>query len=259
MNDPVLSQGVSEGVPMLAPQRPQAAPPAPAKLPRELTQPPTINAAPEPPQGTVTLPRFSGSGYAARLQRHGFGVIGRGGGFTFDSTLVLARPGSDRVVKIGTYPAGDPYPHYAAWCIRNPGPFRPVIRHLAWHGKGLSRFFVVTMDKLTPADWKDHQPLIHALSKWYEGLIAAGYDYRVWQHGPTDPRWAKRLVKGLRRHGLKSESSFIEVLSGAFPSYMLDPQPNNWMLDSKGRLVLIDPFTRLLEDVPETASRLLRA
>lgn len=53
MNDPVPSQGVSDGTPMPAPQRPLAAPSAPAKLPRALTQLPARDAAPEPPQGIV--------------------------------------------------------------------------------------------------------------------------------------------------------------------------------------------------------------
>lgn len=206
----------------------------------------------------VTLPRFSGNGYASRLQRHGFEVIATGGGFTFGGTIVLATPGSDAVVKVGTYPAGDPWPLYAARCLQHPGPFKPMVRHLAWHGTGLSRFFVATMDRLTTPDWKDHQALLHALNGWYQGLIAAGIDYRQWQHGPTDPRWAKRLAKGLTRVGLKPLAGFVQGLADAFPSYMLDPQPSNWMVDSQGRLVLIDPFTRSPGDVPETASRLLK-
>lgn len=259
MNDPVLSQGASEGMSVPASQRPQYAPSAPAKLPRVLAQHPTSEAAPKPPLSIVTLPRFCGRGYAARLQRRGFEVIGHGGGFGFDATLVLAKPGSDRVVKVGMFPSGDPYPHYAAWCIRNPGPFRPVIHHLSWHGKGLSRFFVVTMDRLEALDWKDHQPLNHAIDRWYAGMFAAGYNYWGFNHRRTDPRWAKRLVKGLRRHDLKPLAGFVGGLATAFPSYMLDPQTSNWLLDSKGRLILIDPFSRLNWSLPETASRLLKA
>ncbi len=62
MNDPVPSQGVSDGTLMPAHLSPLAASSAPAKLPRVLTQPPALVAAPEPPQDIVTLPRFCGSG-----------------------------------------------------------------------------------------------------------------------------------------------------------------------------------------------------
>jgi hypothetical protein len=226
----------------------------------------------------ATLPRFSGSGYAARLQRRGFEVIGRGGGYTFDATFVLAKPGSDRVVKVGTYPAGDPYPRYAAWCLRNPGALRPVIHHLAWHGARHSRFFVVTMDRLSASLADFNQPnltpekqrimranddlsrrLIHALHYWYEMTIALGIDRRDWHTGPMDPKLVHRLVKRLAKVGLEDVAKFVRTLSATFPMLRMDPQPCNWMFTADGKLVMIDPFTRTLADVPETASRLLKA
>lgn len=226
----------------------------------------------------VTLPRFSGNGYASKLQRRGFEVVGKGGGYTFDATLVLAKPGSDVVVKVGTYPVGDPYPLYAEWCLRNPGPFRPVIRHLAWHGTGLSRFFVVTMDRLAASLSDFNQPgltqekqrimranddlsrrLILALHGWYEMTLALGIDRRDWHAGAMDPRLVNRLVKRIAKAGLGDVAKFVRTLSTTFPTLRMDPQPCNWMFTAGGKLVMIDPFTRTLADVPETAPRLLRA
>jgi hypothetical protein len=67
----------------------------------------------------ITFPRFSSSEYAFRLQRRfGFEVIGRGDGHTFDATLVLAKPSGNVVVKVGTFPAGDPWPLYGAYCLQ---------------------------------------------------------------------------------------------------------------------------------------------
>ena len=207
----------------------------------------------------VTLRRFCGEGYAARLQRdHGFEVVGRGGGVAFGGTIVLARSGSDAVVKVGSSPAGDPWPLYAAHCLQHPGPFKPAVRHLAWHGKGISRFFVATMDRLTAVNWPAHQPLILALHHWYEMLIAHDIDYRRMGDGENDPRPAAWLVTELIRFDLPDIAAFVRELAETFPGPMLDPQPCNWMVSGDGRLVMIDPFSRTVANVPETAPRLLR-
>lgn len=202
----------------------------------------------------VTLPRFTGKGYVARLQRKDFAVIGQGGGWSFESTFVLAKPGSDAVVKVGTYPAGDPWPHYAAWCIENPGPLRPTVRAIRWHGSGMSRFFVATMVRLRDVDWRLNQPLLQALHDWYELLIRLGIDHREWHSEPLNPGLVEALADRIDIAGLPDVASFIRTVSKAFPSFRWDPQPSNWMTDAEGRLVMIDPFTRTPYDLPEVAS-----
>ncbi len=137
-------------------------------------------------------------------------------------------------MKVGMFPSGDPYPHYAAWCIRNPGPFRPVIHHLSWHGKGLSRFFVVTMDRLEALDWKRPPAIKSCVDRWYAGMFAAGYNYWGFNRAVLIHGGPKRLVKGLRRHDLKPLAGFVGALATAFPSYMLDPHDEQLVAGQQG-------------------------
>lgn len=83
-----------------------------------------------------SIKRFYADGYVARLQQRGYEIIGRGGmdALGNDASLVLAKPGERVVVKVGMEPYADPWPMYAAWCLRHPGPFRPTVRSLRWHG-----------------------------------------------------------------------------------------------------------------------------
>lgn len=206
----------------------------------------------------TSLPRFCGEGYVARLQRHGFEVIGTGGGYSFPATFVLSRRESDAVIKVGAFPAGDPWPIYAEWCIANPGPLQPVVRSLRWHGRRGDRFFVATMDKLREIDWRAHQALIWALHDWYEMLRSEGIDYRDWHDGPIDKRLVAWLSNGLETAGLVQVSDYFRRLVMMFPALRLDPQPCNWMLAADGKLVMIDPFARTKAEVAETTSMRLR-
>lgn len=307
MNDPVPNQGESGGTPVSA-TLPLPSPENTVSLPQSesltasdpsplRSQPSKETAAVGVPRGhqeasietpaATTLSRFCGQGYVSWLQRRGFEIIGHGGAadVRLALSLVLAKPGADAVIKVGVEPYADPWPHYAAWCLRNPGPFRPTVRTLRWHGREGSpfRFFVATMDRLhTPLDlyakvsspsdvspwqleqlWKGQpvaMPLIEAVQGWYGMLDEEGIPKG--RGGLPEALCAKlshRLAKRLRKVGLRDVATFIETLARTLPGHTPDPQQQNWMFTAAGGLVLVDPFTRCRRPLPETAPRLVMA
>ncbi|OAH33308.1 hypothetical protein [Methylorubrum populi] len=223
--------------------------------------------------------RFGPMGYVMRLQRRGFILIGHGGSddLSMASTYVLAKPGSQHVVKVGVNPDGDPWPVYAAWCFHRPGPFKPVVRSLRWYGRGIGRFFVATMDRLhAPMSGFDKPPqgareriiraksldvvvrLNGALDGWYKANLARGIDRREWRGEAQDARLTHSLAKRCAKAGLSDVAGFLRSLAAAFPRFHMDPAPHNWMFREDGALVMLDPFTRILADIPATAPRLVR-
>ncbi|OAH37743.1 MAG: hypothetical protein DI590_26250 [Methylorubrum populi] len=54
-------------------------------------------------------------------------------------------------------------------------------------------------------------------------------------------------------------AGFLWSLAAAFPRFHMDPAPHNWMFRVDGALVMLDPFTRILADIPATAPRLVRS
>lgn len=203
-----------------------------------------------------SLERMSAKGYVARLQRRGYETIGYGGSVepVGAMTVVLAKPGSPQVIKVGIDPYGDPWPHYAAWCLNYPGPLGPHVGTLRWRGSGIDRFYVATMGRLRAVDWQDYQPLLRALHDWYELLISRGIDWRTWYAEAMDARLVEALADRIEMGGQFEVASFVRAASEAFPSFRWDPQPNNLMVDQDGHLVMIDPFLRTPYELPEAAS-----
>lgn len=223
---------------------------------------------------------FGPEGYVERLKHRGFVEIGHGGSDDAFAacTVVLAKPGSAHVVKVGMAPAGDPWPVYAAWCFSRPGPFKPFVRSLRWYGRGtFGRFFVATMDRLhAPMSSFDRPPngereriirgknldlvvrLNDVLSGWYDANLRNSIDLRDWRGEGQDERLTLKLAKRCAKAGLSDIAAFMRTLAAAFPRFTIDPQPSNWMFCEDGRLVMIDPFMRTFGDVPSTSARLIR-
>lgn len=190
--------------------------------------------------------------YEAALLARGFERIGFGGVGPRPDSSVLAKPGSDAVVKVGLFCADDPWPLYAEWAFHNPGRFAPHVRSLHWHGLGLGRFYVASMDRLQRNP--DGGPLTRAVLNFYSELqkIAA----RIDRSDPPTGLIADMLARALSREALPSVAAFVSDLHARFPKFVFDPHPGNWMRARDARLVLIDPFVRSALGVPHTFARL---
>jgi hypothetical protein len=83
--------------------------------------------------------------YISKLERRGFKYLASG---SFGS--VYHKPGAPYVLKLGCQ-HGDAWPAYAAYCMDNPGPFRPVVRSLKWHYDEVHccQFYVAVVERLS--------------------------------------------------------------------------------------------------------------
>lgn len=224
-------------------------------------------AATEVPRPNLRLMIFnSPDAYEIRLKRHGFARIGEGCWSGAEhATAVLAKPEADAVVKVGFVPDYDPWPAYAEWSIRNPGPFTVPVRSIRWHGR--RRFYVATMDRLydplnlyNPATMPpdpEGERTMDAVFSWYDAIAAYGVSpYEAQPHIPYDVL-ATSLAEAFREHGQDDKAAFIETLHAAFPRCMFDPKPANWMYTADRQLVFIDPFLRTPERLPPLSDRMI--
>ena len=97
-----------------------------------------------------------------------------------------------------------------------------------------------------------------ALDGWYKANLARGIDRREWRGEAQDARLTHALAKRCAKAGLSDVAGFLRSLAAAFPRFHVDPAPYNWMFREDGALVMLDPFTRILADIPATAPRLVR-
>lgn len=170
--------------------------------------------------------------YIAALKRRGFERLGKG-----YFSAAYAKPGSPFVVKVFHGESNlDPWPLYAEWCWNNPGPFKPVIRALKWHGEGsfyvaVMERLLITVDELADGSIrKRREPcaeaaaLRKALVSKYNGGVA-------------------RVMMELQKLKLNDVAAFVAEVNITFPDQYLDIHGANWMYREDGSLVLIDPFS----------------
>jgi|SRR5882724_40651 len=157
--------------------------------------------------------------YGMFLLRHGFICIGHG---LFSS--VYAKPGSSRVIKIGT--GTDAWAHYALWgtAKRYAGTFCPKVYSLKFH-RG---FYVAVMERLvctlSESSGSSHQ------TRLYEKMR-----YAMKGYGDTHllPPSALKFAQACRK-----------------AEFANDLHQGNFMIRANGHLVVIDPCARDFRDKP---------
>jgi hypothetical protein len=174
-------------------------------------------------------PFASMENYTFALKRRGFRYLA--GGLYGQ---VWHTPGSPYVVKVGRS-SDDAWPAYAAFCIENPGPFRPVVRSLKWHFTGNGRaFYVAVIERLSctlnEACCSSEAHHNHDYLRVIRQVVDMGKD--------LVPQ-AKRF----RARGMVALADFLDQLSKAFPCACDDAHHNNWMFRADGALILTDPFS----------------
>lgn len=154
--------------------------------------------------------------YEKRLVQHGFERLG----FGMYST-VLAKPGSDRCIKVARW---DGWPSYIVWAMEHgySGTYAPTVYHFKDHGD----FYVAVMERLvcTVADCP------HKSEVWYY--------YRM----------TKGIISPWRRDGetifLHDAPDLVEFCQKL--RHDLNPDDlhdRNFMMRKDGQLVLIDPLS----------------
>lgn len=158
--------------------------------------------------------------YMDRLVMRGFEVIGKG-----LYSRVLAKPGSDRVIKIGR---GDDWPRFImlAMTKRHTGSHAPLVYSLKFH----HHFYVAVMERLlcTMQDVEFNSSQYH---HYIAVSVISGYHCNT-EHQPLPPKLAK-FAQLLRDHRLNT-----------------DLHKGNVMLRKDGTLVVIDPSSRKLWEKP---------
>jgi len=159
--------------------------------------------------------------YGMFLLRHGFICIGHG---LFSS--VYAKPGSSRVIKIGT--GTDAWAHYALWgtAKRYAGTFCPKVYSLKFH-RG---FYVAVMERLvcTLLDYSSQNS--HQARLWL--LMSEAMNGRMSNNHRLPPS-ALKFAQACR------EAEFAN-----------DLHQGNFMIRANGHLVVIDPCARNFRDKP---------
>lgn len=151
--------------------------------------------------------------YISALEEHGFARLGGG----LYST-VLAKPGSDRCIKVGS---GDRWPDYVEWAATNGymGTFAPKVYAFKQHDS----FYVAVMERLvcTVAE-AGQRAETHHFWRQAKAIVRPYFDYDdMLEAGP----WL----------------SFLSAIKAA--GLADDVHDHNWMLRRDGQLVLIDPIS----------------
>lgn len=157
--------------------------------------------------------------FTRRLQKHGFIKIGSGMYGT-----VYAKPGSDKVIKVGDI--FDAWPAYIAWAKQNKhlGTFAPnVTAFRIIHPRDNYPFYVAVMDRLYRVSGSP--PSEHPARPLLDDIISATLPRVL----PPEHPWAS-FFDTLNQYRMEQD-------------FYWDLHYGNFMADATGRLVLIDPFT----------------
>jgi len=169
-------------------------------------------------------PFYSAQSFIKALMKRGFEVLGEGAFST-----VLAKPGSDRVIKVIRRPDG--WINYIQWAasIGEAGKFAPtVFSYKKIKGKRKD-FAVAVMERLSYT--LDDAPMEHE-KKLLPGLI-----YRA-----ADNEMARKFTEVLAP-GLMD---FLVKMAGYYeiPIKNFDLHPGNLMIRADGTFVIVDPVSR---------------
>jgi hypothetical protein len=188
---------------------------------------------PSVPTEHTRAPFHSYDAYVQALKKRGFKYLA--GGYY---GAVYHKLGSPYVLKIGNC-AGDAWPAYAAYCIENPGPFRPVVRSLKWHATGDGwddqPFYVAVVERLSCT-------LSEAMEGRYSRAENRSFVRRVYEvvDGGKDIGYQTRRFRQL---GMAALADFLRDLDQEFDGVGNDAHVNNWMFRADGALILTDPFS----------------
>jgi len=157
--------------------------------------------------------------YGEFLLRHGFDHIGHG---LFSN--VYAKPGSTRVIKIGT--GTDAWTHYALWgtAKRYAGTFSPKVYSLKFHHD----FYVAVMERLvcTLRDSSEHSHQVRLYERMCHTMQGYGDTHLL-------PPSALKFAQACRA-----------------AKFANDLHESNFMIRANGHLVVIDPCARNYHDKP---------
>lgn len=205
---------------------------------------------------------YTRSKYLAHLKRRGFVVVGSG----YFST-VLAKPGSARVVKVGSGDVSDGWIAWALYTRAHPAPWVPRIECLRWHGEGVDRFYVATMPRLVatltnvcdrPGEFGLTWRRVAELNELHAAARSALYgravaevleDYRSAAKEGPQPFGAGDDVEGLVAY----MADFARVIDDAWGA---DLHKGNAMVDAGGRLYVTDPLSFSTTESARVAKRL---
>lgn len=171
--------------------------------------------------------------YKSGLQDRGFKIIGSGW-----YGAVLAKPGSDRVLKIG--PACDGWLRFAVWAAQNPGPCVPKIYSIRTY----KTFYVAVVERLdaTLDDVRWHHKEKYDRIRDVATEFAKRKDMGT-SCGPVT--WARRIMKNPDKYPSQCAEladtilKMKDIVKGT--DFGWDLHDNNVMLRGY-QLVITDPF-----------------
>lgn len=188
---------------------------------------------------SVASPFAGPTGYAAALKRKGFKKIGSG-----YYSMVFAKEGSNKVIKIGMRPLTDGWVRYVTWASKTgyAGGLAPKVYSYKYikTKKTEEPFYVAVMEKLEKeaSQTKGEEPM----------AVMADLAPFAMRHDNDNARaLADLMVPGMAKFAVDFKEKFKDD--------SFDLHGGNFMFRFDGSFVITDPISRVKEE-GETATRL---
>jgi hypothetical protein len=191
--------------------------------------------APEPVKHTVSAPKSriwrDADHFIDKLQARGYQVLGRG-----CFSTVLAKPGSEKVIKVNTQ--ADNWPDFVLWAAKAgyAGTFAPRLFSLRYINGVQQEFYVAVVERLDATVRDTRNDRVRNLHSLLRNVLEAGRIERDRARADEQLIEADKMQPGAARFVLEFR---LHAEKGGHGR--LDLHNENWMYH-QGRIVLVDPF-----------------